>query len=165
MTRFFEDVHIGENITLGSHTFSRDEIVEFAQRFDPQRFHIDEEAATASPFGGLIASGWQTGAVWMRLMAEHRQRAKEVEKLAPDEHQPRTGPSPGLRELKWILPVRPGDIITYSSRVVEKNTLFSRPNWGVIASLNEGVNQKGELVLSFIGEILVERRSPRTHNG
>jgi acyl dehydratase len=165
MSRFFEDIRIGEQMRLGTHVFTREEIVRFARRFDPQPFHLDEGAAAAGPFGGLIASGWHTGAVWVRLMVEHRQRGAEAEATTPGTHRARHGPSPGLRELKWLVPVRPGDTISYSTRVTGKIDLASRPGWGIVVSRNEGVNQNGETVLSFLGEVFVERRAPPAQAG
>jgi len=162
MSRFYEDIRIGEQTPLGTHEFTREEIVRFARQYDPQPFHLDDEAARASSFGGLIASGWHTGAVWVRLMVEFRQRSAAAQAAAPGEHGARVGPSPGFRDMKWLTPVRPGDTISYSTRVVEKIDLASRPNWGIVISRNEGVNQKGELVMSFLGEVFVERRAPKT---
>ena len=163
MSGFFEDIRIGEQTLLGSHLFTREDIIRFAKLYDPQPFHIDEAAAEASQFGGLIASGWHTGSVWIRLMVEHRQRSTEGQAAALGEHRPRIGPSPGLRDMRWTTPVRPGDTISYSTRVAEKIDLASRPNWGIVVSRNEGVNQNGEMVLSFLGEVFVERRSPMVH--
>ncbi len=154
MSGFFEDIRIGEQTLLGRHLFTREDIIRFATQYDPQPFHIDEEAANAK-FGGLIASGWHTGSVWIRLMVEHRQRSAEWQAAAPGEHRPRIGPSPGLRDMRWSTPVRP------ATWVAEKIDLASRPNWGIVVSRNEGVNQQGEMVLSFLGEVFVERRAPK----
>jgi acyl dehydratase len=154
---FFEDIVVGEALELGAHTFTREEILSFARRFDPQPFHVDEDAARDSLFGGLCASGWHTVSAWMRLMA--RRRAEMVaEAEAAGRIVARYGPSPGLRELKWLKPVYPGDTIAYRSTAQEKVELRSRPEFGLLVSLNEGVNQEGDLVISFLGNVFVERR-------
>lgn len=161
MAHYFEDIVIGETVELGSHLFTREDILSFATRFDPQRFHVDEEAAKDSLFGGLCASGWHTACVWMRLMAAHRARTAAAIAEAgrrPAQH----GPSPGIRELKWLKPVYPGDVIAYRSTPEEKRGLRSRPGWGLVVTRNEGMNQKGEMVISFLGQLFVERRVPAT---
>ncbi len=159
MTRYFEDIRIGEQASLGDHRFTAEEIVSFAERFDPQPFHLDEQAAAESHFGGLVASGWHTAAVWMRLMVSHWQRQIEAEAYAPGERRPRLGVSPGIRALKWQTPVRVGDTISYSTRVTGKEELTSRPQWGLVISRNEGVNQDGREVLTFLSQVFVERRT------
>src|SRR5688500_18506664 len=104
MLVFYEDIVIDEPIVFGSHTFAADEIKAFAQRLDPQRFHLDEEEAKRSHFGALCASGWHTMAVWMRMMVQHTQ-SKAAELAARGEPVPELGPSPGFRELRWLKPV------------------------------------------------------------
>ena len=158
MTRFFEDVPIGEEIALGSHAFDAEAIKDFARQFDPQPFHLDEEAAAHSLFGGLAASGWHTAAGWMTCFVAWRKREAE-EMAARGERLARPGPSPGFRDMKWLKPVHPGDTISYRARVIDKVELRSRPEWGLVVSLNEGFNQKGELVFSFVGQVMTERRA------
>ncbi len=159
MSQWFEDLRVGRQIRLGDHHFTEEEIITFARAYDPQPFHVDPEAARASLFGGLVASGWHTASIWMRLMADHqRKQAQEQRKMAPDERHPRFGISPGFRQLRWLQPVRPGDTISYSARIAGKTRLNSRPEWGLIDSRNEGVNQHGDLVMSFIGQVFIERR-------
>jgi acyl dehydratase len=155
---WFEDIEIGSRRDIGSYTFTEDEIIRFAVKYDPQYFHVDPIAARDGPFGGLVASGWHTVATWMKLMV----RSWRAQPAPPEteERQPGAGPSPGFLQLKWPSPVRPGDTVSYSSTMIEKIDLRSRPNWGLIRSRNEGVNQRGELVLSFIGQALVERKFP-----
>lgn len=157
MGAYFEDIVIGETTEIGSHSFTADEIVSFAERFDPQRFHMDHRAAEESLFGGLCASGWHTAAVWMRLMVRHRQRVS-AEVAAAGGSPARLGGSPGFRELKWIKPVFVGDVISYRSVAEEKIELRSRPEWGLLVTRNEGVNQHGDVVFSFVGQVFVERR-------
>ncbi len=159
---WFEEIEIGQTLELGNHTFTSDDIIRFAQKYDPQPFHTDPEAAKDSHFGGLVAAGWHIAAVWMKLMIASRKTApKEESAPAPDGRPaPRGGPSPGFFDLKWIKPVRAEDVISYRTTTIEKVDLKSRPYQGIIRSLNEGFNQDGELVFSFVGQGLVERRDP-----
>lgn len=157
MTGFFEDIEVGEVLDLGSHLFTEEDILSFARRFDPQRFHVDPVAAKDSLFGGLCASGWHTASVWMRQMVRHQAQLM-AEASGSGRRLPRFGPSPGFRELKWLKPVYPGDEIAYRATVTEKVELNSKPRWGLVRTLAEGVNQKGETVISFIGQVFVERR-------
>ncbi|MCX7341074.1 MAG: MaoC family dehydratase [Hyphomicrobiales bacterium] len=149
----FDQLEIGERTELGSFTFAADDIVAFAQAFDPQRFHLDEAAAKASLFGGLCASGWHTGAVWMRLMVANRRR---VQHLMGDA-MPRLGSSPGLRNLKWLKPVFAGDTISYASTMIEKRASVSRPGWGLVFHHNTATNQRGETVFMFDGCVFWQR--------
>lgn len=154
---YFEDIALGERSEIGSHLFTADAIKAFAARFDPQAFHLDEEAGRRSHFGALCASGWHTAVMWMRLMVEYRKHDDEARR-ARGEPVATIGPSPGFRDLKWLKPVYVGDTITYASEVIETRPSNSRPGWGLVTTLNTGTNQKGEHVLSFIGTSFVERR-------
>ncbi len=156
--KFFEDIRVGERFEVGRHTFTAENIKAFARRFDPQAFHVDEEAAARSHFGALCASGWQTASVWMRLMVEY-QRLEDEARRARGEPSAKLGPSPGFRELKWLKPVYVGDTITYATEVVERRASNSRPEWGLMSIRNTGVNQKGEPVISFVSVAFVERRT------
>jgi acyl dehydratase len=157
MFEFYEDIVVNQPIAFGAHTFGADEIKSFARRFDPQPFHLDEEAAARSHFGALCASGWHTIAVWMRMMVEHRERYA-AEMAARGKPLPPLGPSPGFRELRWLKPVYVGDTITYSSTVIDKRPSNSRPAWGVISVKTAGVNQNSEPVISVISTAFAERR-------
>ena len=156
--KFLEDIRVGDKTALGSHTFTAKEIKTFAQAFDPQPFHLDEVAAARSHFGGLVASGWHTGSVCIRLIVQNRMRQEEAMR-ARGEPVGRTGPSPGFRELKWIRPVYAGDTITFASEVIEARPVESRPDKGLVFARNTGTNQAGELVFSFISALFVDRRS------
>lgn len=156
MIGYFEEIEIGERIEVGSHLFTAEEIKRYARRFDPQPFHVDEAAAASSLFGALCASGWQTAMIWARLMAEHRRRLAE-ERSGEGMALPRLGPSPALRQLQWLKPVYVGDVISYVSEVEEKREPAEGESWGLVALRNTGVNQAGELVISFRSEVLVER--------
>jgi acyl dehydratase len=155
--RYFDDIKVGDRIELGSHTFTAEDIKTFAAAYDPQAFHMDEAAAAKSHFGALCASGWHTVSMWMRLRVLYAQK-DDAARAARGEPNAKGGSSPGFRELKWLKPVYAGDTITYASEVAEMRASQSRRCWGLVFSRNTGVNQKGELVLSFIGSGFVERR-------
>jgi acyl dehydratase len=155
--QYFEDLEIGERTSFGRHTFEPGEIKAFAARYDPQLFHLDEAAAARSHFGALCASGWHTAAICMRLLVDCRRREDEVRR-ARGEPVAQIGPSPGVRDLKWLKPVYAGDTITYTGEIVALRALNSRPQWGLMTALNSGTNQRDELVFSFLGAVLVARR-------
>ena len=155
--KFFEEVIVGEKTELGRHTFTAEAIKAFAAQFDPQAFHLDEAAAARSHFGALCASGWHTAAMWMRSMVDYNRRDDEARR-ARGERVAVLGPSPGFRELKWLKPVYVGDTITYATEVLDARASNSRPDWGLMTIRNTGVNQKGELVISFISVAFVPRR-------
>ena len=136
--------------TLGEHTFAADEIVDFARAFDPQPFHVDAEAGAHSHFGGLVASGWHTAAIWMRLLVADRRRAVE-EAEAEGRAPPRYGPSPGFTGLRWLRPVRVGDTIRYDTALVDTRPSATRPGWRLIFTHNTGRNEAGETVFEFRG--------------
>jgi acyl dehydratase len=156
--KFFDDIRIGERYEVGRYTFTAENIKAFAVRFDPQPFHVDEEAAKHSHFGALCASGWHTASVWMRLMIEHHLREDE-KILARGEPVAIFGPSPGFHELKWLKPVYVGDTITYATEIIELRPSKSRPDWGLISVRNTGNNQRGEPVISFVSTSFVQRRA------
>jgi len=155
--RYFDDINVGDRMELGSHSFTAEDIKLFAGQYDPQAFHLDEAAAAQSHFGALCASGWHTIAVWMRLRVLYGRR-EDAERAARGEVIAKLGPSPGFRALKWFKPVYAGDTVTYASEIAEKRASQSRPGWGLVFARNTGTNQKGEVVMSFIGSGFVERR-------
>ena len=156
--RFFEDIEIGAQREFGSFTFTADDIKKFATQFDPQRFHLDEEEGRKSLFGGLAASGWHVAAVCMKLLVADGKRLT-AEAVARGEKVAVWGPSPGFRELRWIRPVLAGDTISFSNRVETKRTSEKRPEWGILQARNTGINQRGEVVYSFLATAFVPRRS------
>jgi acyl dehydratase len=158
---YFEDLVVDAPVELGSHTFGRAEIMEFARKYDPQPFHLDDEAARRSLFGSLSASGWHTAAVWLRLLVDHRNREADFMRFR-GERPARYGPSPGFEQLKWIKPVLVGDTLRFTSRVIEKRDVRSRPEVGLVIYQNEGTNQKGEVVFQITSKIFVERRTKLT---
>jgi acyl dehydratase len=143
---WWEDFKVGERSEMGRHTFSADEIVTFARQFDPQPFHTDPQAARESPFGGLIASGWHTCAVGMRLMVD--QYIGRTVSLG----------SPGIEDIRWPKPVRAGDTLTYSRTVIESRASASREGVGLVKHRWEAVNQAGETVLTMEGWGMYGRR-------
>ena len=144
--RYFEDFAEGDVIEIGSKTVSRDEIVAFAREFDPQPFHVDDEAGASSPFGGLIASGWHTTAMWMRLY---------VDAILLDSAS--LG-SPGVEELRWLRPVRPGDTLTGRARVLWTKPSETDPRRGTVFSESTFENQDGEVVMRLRARGLFARR-------
>ena len=144
----------GARKELGSYVFTADAIIEFARQFDPQRFHVDAEAAKASVFGGLCASGWHTASIWMKLniaagVADTRQALAEGRTL------PEFGPSPGFRNLRWFKPVYAGDEIFYSRTIRGSRPLASRPGWSILELISEARDKNGDLVMSFDSAALI----------
>jgi acyl dehydratase len=150
---YWEDIVPGNRREVGRYTFTEDEIIRFARKYDPQVFHLDPVAAKDTMFGGLIASGWHTAAVWMKLMIE--MRGRERQSGAPLN---RAGVSPGFEDMKWLKPVRPGMTLTYYTETLGKTELRSRPELGLVKSFNEARNEEGEVVFSFVGKGFVQRR-------
>jgi acyl dehydratase len=154
---FFEDIAIGQRREVGSFTFTAEAIRKFAGQFDPQRFHLDEEAGR-KVFGGLAASGWHVGSVCMKLMVtDGQRRAKEA--AARGEQVAVWGPSPGFRELRWIKPVLAGDTVSFASEIESLRASEKRPEWGILQARNSGTNQHGELAFSFLATAFVPRRN------
>jgi acyl dehydratase len=145
MTRWYEDINIGEPFPLGSHDFTQAEIIRFGQLYDPQYFHVDPEAAKHSHFGGLVASGWHTVSVGHRHMVDAL--FAEEDRLRGLGQEPGvSGPSPGVNKMEFKVPVRPGDTVTYTLTVTGKRPSNSIPGWGLLFNTIEAVNQSGELV-------------------
>ena len=144
--RYFDDYVTGAVHCFGSIAVEEDEVIAFAKRFDPQDFHTDPEAAKATPFGGLIASGWHTAGLMMRLYADHY--LTKVGSLA----------SPGVDELRWIKPVRPGDALSVRVTILDAAPSRSKPDRGVVTSFIEVLNQADEVVMSMRAVNMVLRR-------
>lgn len=159
----YEDAEIGAGVDLGSHRFTAEAIKAFARSYDPQPFHMDEAAARESHFGALCASGWHSAGVWMRLMALFLADARAAA-LAGGGEVFATGPSPGVEDLRWLRPVYAGDTIAYSTRIVGKRKLASRPGWGLLTLESRGVNQDGTDVLTFRSHMFVETRASRAES-
>jgi acyl dehydratase len=154
---FFEDIPVGARDEIGSHTFTAEEIKRFATAYDPQPFHVDEVQAAKTHFGRLIASGWHSQAVWMKLNVAHWQRRRK-EQEAAGIPSARIGPSPGFDSLKWLRPVHAGDTISFVNEVIGKRPSRSMPGWGLVTFQMSGRNQAGEEAMSFVGHVFVEMR-------
>ena len=147
---YWEDLQPGEALEIGSHTFSAEEIIAFARQFDPQSFHVDPAAAKNSFFGGLIASGWHTCAIAMRLMVDsYIGRSASMG-------------SPGLDNIRWLAPVRAGDTITYRRRIIAARASTSKPGAGLVQTRWEAQNQRGEMVMTMEGWGMFGRRPAKT---
>lgn len=141
--RYFEDYVAGSVHEFGSIAVEQDEVISFAQRFDPQVFHTDPELAKSTIFGGLIASGWHTAGLMMRLFADHF--LSKVASLG----------SPGVDELRWKVPVRPIDELSIRVTVRETKRSRSKPDRGIVHSFIEVTNQKREVVMTMKAMTLV----------
>lgn len=144
--RYFEDYTAGAVYEYGHVTVSEAEILEFARRFDPQPIHVDPDFAATGPFKGIIASGWHTGSLMMRLFADHF--LSRVASLA----------SPGLDELRWPAPVRPGDVLRLRVTILEARPSRSKPDRGIVRTRAELLNQDDQPVLSTLPTNLLHRR-------
>jgi acyl dehydratase len=144
MAKYFEDVEVGEEQSFGSYEVDEAEIVEFGEQYDPQVFHTDPEAARESLFGELVASGWHTCAMTMRLLVEHE--LSETKALG----------AIGVDELRWKEPVYPGDTLRVETRVLGKEDW--QPGTGLVRSQTRTINGDDREVCSFVGLVLFEKR-------
>ena len=144
---YFEDLEIGKPAVFGTYEVTREEVLEFARKYDPQPFHLSDEAAAKTHFGRIAASGWHTAAMVMAVIA--RRVVKE--------EQAGLG-SPGIDELRWNKPVYPGDTLTVSGEILEKTPSRSRPDIGSFRTQTTVTNQSGEVVMTFISIVLIRRR-------
>jgi acyl dehydratase len=148
---YFEDYAPGATYEVGSVSVDQASIVAFAKEFDPQPFHVDPVAAAAGPYGGLIASGWHTAALVMRVLVANYLSAES------------SLGSPGMDEIRWLYPVRPGDTLRVRATVTEARRSLSKPDRGVLKTLIEAVNQDGQTVMRATGINFVRARaSPET---
>ncbi|EPZ16242.1 hypothetical protein M622_13520 [Thauera terpenica 58Eu] len=145
--RYFEDYAVGEVAEFGDYQVTEEEIVAFARAYDPQPFHLDAEAGRQSHFGGLVASGWMTCSIVMRLYCDHF--IPQVSAMG----------SPGIDALRWRLPVRPGDRLRARATILAARRSVSKPDRGVITLLQEAVNQHGDTVVSYEGRAMFLCRS------
>lgn len=149
---YIEDIPVGRIIRFGTHAFDPATMIRFAERFDPQAFHLSEEAGRASHFGGLSASGWHTTSVWMGVVIRYWQGLEAKMPL------PKRGPGFGFSDLVWKRPVLAGDRLTYYARVLDARRSASKPGWGILTQRNYALNQRGEAVFAFTGAVLWEAR-------
>ena len=148
--RYWEDFAVGETTDVGTVDVSREEIVEFAERYDPQTFHIDEAAAADGPYGGLTASGWHTAALYMGLFV--RSILLDAASMG----------SPGVEELRWTAPVRPGDRLTGRVTVTAVEPSSKRPDRGTVFTTSEVLNQDGVVVMTMKARGFFRRRDEAT---
>jgi acyl dehydratase len=143
---YFEDVAVGQTARFGRYEVTAEEIIAYAQEFDPQPFHVDENAARSSMFGGLIASGWHTGAMFIRMVSEHAVPGTAT-----------TG-ALGFDDLRWLKPVRPGDVLSVETRVAEKLDRPGRHAVGTVKIEGRVLNQRDEVVMTLTSLVLYRRR-------
>ena len=144
---YFEDLEIGKPAVFGTYDVTREEVLEFARKYDPQPFHLSDEAAAKTHFGRIAASGWHTAAMVMAVIARR----------VVNEEQAGLG-SPGIDELRWKKPVYPGDTLTVSGEVLEKTPSRSRPDIGSFRTRTTVTNQNDDVVMTFISIVLIRRR-------
>ena len=147
---YWEDFKKNGKISLGFKSISKDEIIDFAKKYDPQYFHTNEEKAKESQFNGLIASGWQTCCIVMKLMCDSY--LLETDSMG----------SPGLENVKWLKPVRPNDTLEVFRTILETRKSSTKKNLGILKLLFEAFNQNGELVFSTVTIQMVGRRPKQT---
>ena len=146
---YFEDLEVGRETYFGCYEVTREEVLEFARKYDPQPFHLSDEAAARTHFGRLAASGWHTCAMTMAVIVRH---------LAAEE-QAGLG-SPGVDELRWLRPVYPGDTLTVTGQVIDKTPSRSKPDLGSFRTRTTVINQDGIPVMRFTSIVLIRRRPP-----
>jgi acyl dehydratase len=146
--RYLEDISVGDRASFGHHEVTREEVLEFARRYDPQPFHLSDEAAAQTHFGRLAASGWHTCAMTMGMLVAHMK----------DDPQASLGAA-GVDELRWLKPVYPGDVLRCETEVLEVTPSRSRPDMGSLRTQMTTFNQHGEPVLRFVARALMRRRT------
>ena len=151
--KFAEDYKAGDTLDIGSFDVTREEIVEFAQKYDPFPFHIDDEAAKATVFGGIISSGWLTALVWLRLM--HKNFVCYETVLG----------SPGHEEMVWPTPVRPGDRFTGTVEIKESRVSKSKPDLGFVRYTAKLTNKNNDEVFMTTSTLIVKSRSSQSEFG
>jgi len=145
---YFEDINVGDTAEMGSYEVTREEVIAFARKYDPQPFHLSDEAAAATHFGRLAASGWHTAAMTMAVIVGHVTRTEQAG----------LG-SPGVDVLRWLKPVYPGDTISVATRVIEVTPSRSKPEIGAVRSEIVVTNQDDDNVMTFTSIVLMRRRS------
>jgi len=144
---YWEDLEAGTETTFGSYKVTREEVLEFADKYDPQPFHLSDEAAAKTHFGRIAASGWHTAAMTMRVIVDALSK------------QPQAGlGSPGVDELRWLRPVYPGDTLTMRGLIVDKTPSRSKPEIGTIRTKTTVTNQDGVDVMRFTSIVMMQRR-------
>lgn len=150
MMRYYEDLVVGTKDCFGSHLVTREEVIDFACKYDPQPFHLSDEGAAGTYFGKLAASGWHTAAMVMGMVVEHIQGGEPLASMG----------SPGVDELRWLRPVYPGDVLRVEIELMDKRRSQSRRDMGISRSRYAVFNQRDEQVMSMIGNALMVVRHP-----
>ena len=145
--QYFEDIEVGTKASFGDYAVTREEVIAFAGKYDPQPFHLSDEAAAATHFGRLSASGWHTCAMTMAMLVAHL-KANQQAGLG----------SPGIDELRWLKPVYPGDRLRCETEVLDKRRSVSRPDMGIFRSRMAVFNQDDVVVMTFVSNGLIETR-------
>ena len=145
--QYFEDIEVGRTASFGSYAVTREEVMDFAAKYDPQPFHLSDEAAAQTHFGRLSASGWHTCAMVMSMVVANLK-----------ENQQAGLGSPGIDELKWVKPVYPGDTLRCETEILQKRVSASRPEMGIFKSRMRVFNQDDVLVMTFVSNGLVATR-------
>ena len=147
---YFEDLEVGATTEFGTYEVTREEVLEFAEKYDPQPFHLSDEAAAKTHFGRIAASGWHTAAMVMAVIARHVVK-----------HEQAGLGSPGIDELRWKKPVYPGDTLRVCGEILEKTPSRSKPEIGSFRTRTTVTNQAGEVVMTFVSIVLIRRRPER----
>ena len=144
---YFEDLEVGAETDFGMYEVTREEVLEFAEKYDPQPFHLSDEAAAKTHFGRIAASGWHTAAMTMAVIARHVVK-----------HEQAGLGSPGIDELRWRKPVYPGDTLHVRGEILEKTPSRSKPEIGSFRTRTTVTNQNGDTVMTFVSIVLIRRR-------
>lgn len=147
--QYFEDLEVGAKSRFGRYEVTRDDVIDFARKFDPQPFHLSDEAAARTHFGRIAASGWHTCAMVMAMIVEH-----------VNKHEQAGLGGIGIDELRWLKPVYPGDVLTVETELIEKKRSRSKPHMGSFRTRLTAFNQDGAPVLSYINTALIATRDP-----
>lgn len=147
--RYLEDIAVGDKFEFGRYEVTAEEIIDYARRYDPQPIHMDDDAAREAGLGGLIASGWHSTGMYMRMMVDHVLVGGSAM------------PSPGVDEIRWLKPVRPGDVLSIRGEALEARPSRSKPDRGIVRWRYEMINQDGEMVMSLVAIGFAPRR-PQT---
>jgi acyl dehydratase len=153
VTRYLEDINVGDKIAFGHYEVTEREIIEFATKYDPQRIHVDPAFAATSDMGGLIASGWHTSAIFMKMMVDS----------IMDESSGMV--SPGIDELRWLRPVRPGDILRAEGEVIGARPSRSKPDRGIVKVRYKVLNQDDDVVMGLTTNNFMRRRDAAADQG
>ncbi|MEL7728486.1 MaoC family dehydratase [Citromicrobium bathyomarinum] len=152
--QYFEDLEVGTKASFGQYEVTREEVMEFAGKYDPQPFHLDDDVAAKTHFGRLSASGWHTCAMTMRMMVDQFSKEKAA-----------SLGSPGIDELRWLKPVYPGDTLRVEAELIEKRQSKSKPSMGLTKNRQTVFNQHDEPVMTMVSNGMIQVRDPEKTQG